>query len=130
MACVFPADSYRQWYKFYCVLARSRYKLSRSQKTVKLKWILIASRCAHPERSEGQVQEPLQICLESSSKSKKCDKQLTYNVCVMGRIIFVQPILLFIKSQVFEQICIHSHCYFFIINISIEFNYYFFSSVA
>jgi len=31
--------------------------------------IKIACRCAHPERSEGRVQEPLQICLECRSKS-------------------------------------------------------------
>jgi len=32
-----------------------------------------------------RVQEPLQICLESRSKSKKCDKQLTHIVRVMWR---------------------------------------------
>jgi len=31
-----------------------------------------------------RVQEPLQICLESRSKSKKCDKQLTHIVRVSG----------------------------------------------
>jgi len=30
-----------------------------------------------------RVQEPLQICLEGRSKSKKCDKQLTHIVRVM-----------------------------------------------
>jgi hypothetical protein len=32
-----------------------------------------------------RVQEPLQICLEGRSKSKKCDKQLTHIVRVMFR---------------------------------------------
>jgi hypothetical protein len=35
-----------------------------------------------------RVQELLQICLESRSKSKKCDKQLTHIVRVMFRINF------------------------------------------
>jgi hypothetical protein len=30
-----------------------------------------------------RVQQPLQICLEGRSKSKKCDKQLTHIVRVM-----------------------------------------------
>ena len=44
--------------------------------------ILFACRCAHPERSEGRVQEPLLICLGSRSKSKNCDEQLTHIVRV------------------------------------------------
>jgi hypothetical protein len=31
-----------------------------------------------------RVQDPLQICLESRSKSKKCDKQLTHIVRVIN----------------------------------------------
>ena len=82
----------------------SRYNLSRSHKTVTLQdfcWgqcrgtnclearklsrcrIYIACRCAHPERSEGRVQEPLRIYLGSRSKSKNRDKRLTHIVRVM-----------------------------------------------
>ena len=35
-----------------------------------------------------RVQEPLQICLEGRSKSKKCDKQLTHIVRVICRVSF------------------------------------------
>jgi hypothetical protein len=35
-----------------------------------------------------RVQEPLQICLGSRSKSKKCDKQLTHIVRVICRVNF------------------------------------------
>jgi len=34
-----------------------------------------------------RMQEPLQICLESRSKSKKCDKQLTHIVRVIASVI-------------------------------------------
>ena len=36
-----------------------------------------------------RVQEPLRICLECRSKSKKCDKQLTHIVRVMGQALFI-----------------------------------------
>jgi hypothetical protein len=36
-----------------------------------------------------RVQQPLQICLEGRSKSKKCDKQLTHIVRVSGWLLFV-----------------------------------------
>jgi len=37
-----------------------------------------------------RVQQPLRICLECRSKSKKCDKQLTHIVRVMGQaLLFV-----------------------------------------
>jgi hypothetical protein len=49
-----------------------------------------------------QVQEPLQICIENRSKSKKCDnlsrsigKQLTHIVRVMG---WCQILLTFVKN--------------------------------
>ena len=35
-----------------------------------------------------RVQRPLQICLGCRSKSKKCDKQLTFIVRVIGRLFF------------------------------------------
>jgi hypothetical protein len=35
-----------------------------------------------------RVQEPLQICLECRSKSKKCDKQLTHIVRVIGWLLY------------------------------------------
>lgn len=36
-----------------------------------------------------RVHEPLQICLECRSKSKKCDKQLTHIVRVVCSIVFI-----------------------------------------
>jgi len=126
-------------------------KLSRSQKFVKVQDLYYGQMRALPTEAErrwvpgcnGHFEfvmgaGTLPDCpRQSGRKSKKCDnlsrdlgKQLTHIVRVMGRIIFVLPILLFFKSQVFKQIRVHAHCYFFSINISIEFNYYFFSSVA
>ena len=63
--------------------AVSRYKLSRSQKFVKVQ-----------DFNCGQMRvsgcnEPLQICLECRSKSKKCDKQLTHIVRVRFRGNFI-----------------------------------------
>src|SRR4030042_51444 len=69
-----------------CTLARN---LSRCR-------FLIAGRCpacpdrAFSERRDVRVQEPLQICLECRSKSKKCDKQLTHIVRVMVRYVICQ----------------------------------------
>jgi hypothetical protein len=37
-----------------------------------------------------RVQQPLQICLECRSKSKKCDKQLTFIVRVMVSSYFLR----------------------------------------
>jgi len=39
-----------------------------------------------------RVQQPLQICLECRSKSKKCDKQLTHIVRVMCQPLFYDHI--------------------------------------
>ena len=39
--------------------------------------------------ARARVQEPLQICLVCRSKSKKCDKQLTHIVRVMGQALFI-----------------------------------------
>ena len=36
-----------------------------------------------------RVQQPLQICLERRSKSKKCDEQLTHIVRVMVRYVLI-----------------------------------------
>jgi len=55
---------------------------------------------SEPEISQGaglklhvdarvRVQQPLQICLGCRSKSKKCDKQLTHIVRVMGQALFI-----------------------------------------
>ena len=99
-------------YKFYCVLARSRYKVDRSREFIpgyKVgggHWRSVAVQfVSEPEICQGagfklradarfaqrsgaklgvRVQRPLQICLGCRSKSKKCDKQLTHIVRVMG----------------------------------------------
>ena len=88
------------WYKFYCVLARSRYKFDRSREFIPgykfggVHWRSVAVEFVskvviyHDARfklcadARVRVQEPLQICLECRSKSKKCDKQLTHIVRV------------------------------------------------
>jgi len=98
MACFLPS-----WYKFYCVLARSRYKFDRSRefipgyKVSNGHWRGVAVQfISKPESSHGagfqlhadarvRVQQPLQICLEGRSKSKKHDKQLTHIVRVRLR---------------------------------------------
>jgi hypothetical protein len=90
------------WYKFYCVLARSRYKFDRSREFItgyKVgggHWRSVAVQIvSEPEICQGagiklradervRVQEPLRICLGCRSKSKKCDKQLTHIVRVSG----------------------------------------------
>jgi len=40
-----------------------------------------------------RVQQPLQICLGCRSESKKCDKQLTHIVRVIGRYLLDFPFL-------------------------------------
>ena len=88
------------WYKFYCVLARSRYKFDRSREFIpgyKFGWVhwrsVAVQFVSETESSQGagfklladarvRVQEPLQICLECRSKSKNHDKQLTHIVRV------------------------------------------------
>jgi hypothetical protein len=88
------------WYKFYCVLARSRYKFDRSREFItgykvgRRHWRSVAVQTISKAviyHSAGfilsadarvRVQQPLQICLEGKSKSKKCDKQLTHIVRV------------------------------------------------
>jgi len=42
------------------------------------------------------VQEPLQNCFESRSKSKKCDKQLTHIVRVRFRAYLICPLIQFL----------------------------------
>jgi hypothetical protein len=56
--------------------AVSRYKFDRSQKTVKVYWILIAGRCACPGATTSTNLSWVQ------EQSKKCDKQLTHIVRV------------------------------------------------
>ena len=90
------------WYKFYCVLARSRFKFDWSRelipgyKAIGVHWRSVGAQIvSKPEISHGagfklsedvrvRVQQPLQICLGCRSKSKKCDKQLTHIVRVSG----------------------------------------------
>ena len=60
--------------------AVSRYKFDRSQKTVKVYWILIAGRCACPGATTSTNLSWVQ------EQSKKCDKQLTHIVRVIVRI--------------------------------------------
>ena len=85
------------WYKFYCVLARSRYKFDRSREFIPCyqagwdHWRSVAVQTvSEPEIYHGvgiklradarvRVQRPLQICLECRSKSKNRDKQLTHS---------------------------------------------------
>jgi hypothetical protein len=51
-----------------------------------------------------RVQESLQICLESRSKSKKCDKQLTHIVRVIGRYFFMIILKLVTRIKIFYLI--------------------------
>ena len=82
------------WYKFYCVLARSRYKFDWSQQTVKVQdfnlwhWRSVAVQIvSKPENYHGAgfklradarvwMQEPLQNCLEGRSKAKTVTNNL------------------------------------------------------
>jgi hypothetical protein len=96
------------WYKFYWVLARSRYNFDKwlksclgSRKPVNGHWRSVAVQIvSEAVISHGagfilradervRVQEPLQICLRSRSKSKNRDKQLTHIVRVIGRFNFI-----------------------------------------
>ena len=96
------------WYKFYCVLAQSRYNFDRSRVPIAIgiisgykfggaHWRSVAVQIiSKPKINHGtgfkliadarvRVQEPLQICLGCRSKSKNRDKQLTHMVRVMFR---------------------------------------------
>ena len=95
------------WYKFYCVLARSRYNFDRSREFIpgyKVgcgHWRSVAVQVvSEPEICQGagfklradarvRVQRPLRICLECRSNSKKCDKQLTHIVRVSLRYLLL-----------------------------------------
>ena len=72
--------------------AVSRYKLSRSQKSVTVQdfnCVQMRALTAVASAKAGvRVQRPLQICLGCRSKSKNCDKQLTHIVRVIKRYIF------------------------------------------
>ena len=90
-------------YKFYCILARSRYNTALGQGFIALQdfdyayWRSVAVQTiSEPEIYHGtefklcadervRVQESLQICLGSRNKSKNRDKQLTYIVRVSWR---------------------------------------------
>ena len=63
--------------------AVSRYKADRSQKTVKVYWILIAGRCASPDATIITNLSRLQ------EQSKNCDEQLTHIVRVSKCILFI-----------------------------------------
>ena len=94
------------WYKFYCVLARSRYKFDRSREFIpgyKVRgghWCSVAVQfVSEQEICQGagfkllvdervRVQRPLRICLGCRSKSKKYDKQLTFIDLVICRLLF------------------------------------------
>jgi hypothetical protein len=100
MACFLPS-----WYKFYCVLARSRYKFDRSHefipsykvggghwRSVALQIISEAENCHGvgiklQSDARVRVQEQLQNWLGCRSKSKKHDKQLTHIVRVIASVI-------------------------------------------
>jgi len=72
--------------------AVSRYKLSRSQKFIMVQnfnCVQMRALTAVASAKAGvQVLQPLQICLECRSKSKKCDKQFTHIVRVSRRQLF------------------------------------------
>jgi hypothetical protein len=88
------------WYKFNCMLARSRYKLDRSREFIpgyKIgygHWRSVAVQIVSEAliyhgagiklRADARVRVhlPLQSCLGSRSKSKNHDKQLTHIVRV------------------------------------------------
>ena len=104
------------------MLARSRYKFDRSRefipgyKVSNGHWRGVAVQfISKPESSHGagfqlhadarvRVQQPLQICLEGRSKSKKHDKQLTHIVRVMHSLfinIFSELISLFVFDKLY-----------------------------
>ena len=89
------------WYKFYCVLARSRYKIVKwlgiclvGGNLINGHWCSVAVQAVlEAENCHGagfllratarvRVQRSLQICLKCRSKSKKCDKPINYTVRV------------------------------------------------
>ena len=92
------------WYKFYCVLVRSRYKFDRSREFIPGykfgggHWRSVAVRTISKAviyQGAGfilragagvRVQEPLQSCLGCRSKSKNRDKQLTHIVRVIASV--------------------------------------------
>ena len=94
----------------------SRYKFDRSRKFIPGyevdcgQWRSVAVQAvSEPEIGHGtgfylrtdarvQVQQPLRICLECRSKSKKCDKQLTHIVRVIGRCIINLELIDFIDE--------------------------------
>jgi hypothetical protein len=99
------------WYKFYRALRVSRYKVDRSREFIpgyKVRgghWCSVAVQTVtEPEICHGaglklradarvRVQRPLRSCLGCRSKSKKCDKQLTFIVRVIAR-CFISIIIL------------------------------------
>ena len=100
------AQFLQSWYKFYYVLARSRYKLDGNHifitgyKFYALHWrsvgvqfvskLEIYHDAGFKLRTDARVrvQEALQICLECRSKCKNCDEQLTHIVRVIVICIF------------------------------------------
>ena len=91
--------------------AVSRYKLSRSQKSVivqDLNCLQMRALTAVATAKAGvRVQETLRICLECRSKSKKCDKQLTHIVrvrCWQNSHLNISSIFSYAKSLNFSKI--------------------------
>jgi hypothetical protein len=94
------------WYKFYCVLARPRYKFDQNREFIPGykfgggHWRSVAVQAVlEPGINQGagfklhadarvRVQESLRICLGCRSKSKNRDKQLTHIVRVSLSILF------------------------------------------
>ena len=109
------------WYKYSWALRVSRYKFDRSRelipgyKTGCGHWRSVAVQTiSEPENCQDarfklraharvRVQEPLQICLECRSKSKKCDKQLTHIVRVIA------SALLFVTLQKVVSFAVINH---------------------
>src|SRR4030042_2668364 len=97
------AHFFASGYKFCCALRVSRYKFDRSREFIPgykvggRHWRSVAVQfVSEPEicqgagiklRADARVrgQQPLRICLECRSKSKKCDKQITHIVRVRVR---------------------------------------------
>ena len=93
------------WYKFYCVLAQSRYNFDQSHEFIPVykvwggHWRSVAvytisnaviyHGAVFKLRADARVrvQEPLRICLGCRSKSKNHDKQLTHIVRVIRRLV-------------------------------------------
>jgi hypothetical protein len=99
------------------VLALSRYKFDRSREFIpgykvgSGHWRSVAvQNISEPEKCHGAgfqlladvrvwVQPPLRICLESRSKSKNRDKQLTHIVRVIGSFLFLSVEKIPIKTH-------------------------------